>query len=1081
MVLGGLLLGKKGGLLAGLVGVGAKVLLQKQNPKASPTQVDASPVQPSSPVEMEALVSLENVVESISDASAKSLEPPSVLESTEIPAVHLTEEPPTQEADIPLPETPTPAPALDSQEAIPEIIPSSLVDDITHEPQPALEAPLPIISEPEFLTQVEASDASVVVSESIPPAPEITVDPQPEHTTPLLFETEPISVPTIPAVDESHEGDLTISPLDESTPPEPQSPEVTQPHHTEVELPAAVVEAIALVDLELANEDSAEPEVEMVNALTESTLPAGASLVETIPPGSTDIALEQALSQSEEFRNYGQPAVPVVEAPEPVDALADLQDHLKSELPWTNPLLDAPTSKTDTPVEPLAEENATAAAFVNWPGSEDEKSPDEEARATAFQQFVATMFSELAEPEEEDAKPKESVEAAPQEMVSSLTEQTGPVAASHLSSFIPELAHSLEAPATEVPPVESEPPASLETTLLEPITALEEEKAHPASENEPLEEIPQLSPEDIWKLAAAESSDFLQTDPGKSATPAITPFPFAEIPVSQPSVQPPAIPTPSTTETLPSFASFAELISQASGPPISHSSPPEQSSPPGMDPFEELFGTSPEQAAKDFFPTVEPREKPIASEPSAPPISFPSKRAPLLSTEEEAELDRFAEATPTSKVSPFSLNLSPQTVAQIDSIEGPAPQAVRFAPRPPVQEPKPQLGKALLLLLFAILLAAGYAFREPLLEIWNKKFAPQKTGVSTPILPSAPQAAPSTPAKSPVPAAPPATEPAASFEKPIPAAEPPAEKPTPPPVEPEPTVKPDPVAPVVEPKTQPQPEPEPAIPTPTTTTEPPSLITPPVTEPMPPKVEIRPASLLPDLPATPDAAEAASTEIPAKPEEAAQQKGLAAVKSFLTATTIEGVSANILNSAKLAPKLTAYYGAKAIPPTEFDNIVLDSGARVPETNSRAFLFRIRSPDRTQGFPVCVEETPQGYRIEWEAFIQCRDRVAANFWKDASLPQTSLFVIVKRSHYFDEDLVNLDDYECFRINSPNPDEEEFYAFARKDSAFVKKNRMLLNWDANYFVVAQFTHVKNSKGVSHVEIVDIDRFNWRGQTR
>jgi hypothetical protein len=505
-----------------------------------------------------------------------------------------------------------------------------------------------------------------------------------------------------------------------------------------------------------------------------------------------------------------------------------------------------------------------------------------------------------------------------------------------------------------------------------------------------------------------------------------------------------------------------------------------------MDPFEELFGTSPEQAAKDFFPTVESREKPIASEPSAPPISFPSKRAPLLSTEEEAELDRFAEATQPSKVSPFSLNLSPQTVAQIDSMEGPAPQAVRFTPRPPVEEPKPQLGKALLLLFFAILLAAGYAFREPLLEIWNKKFAPQKTRVSSPILPSVPKAAPTAPAKSPVPAAPPATEPATSGvekkePKPSIPVEPSAEKPAPPPAEPEPTVKPEPAAPVVEPKTQPLPEPEPAITTPTTATEPPALITPPVTEPVLSKVEIRPASLLSDLPATPDVAEAASTAIPPKPEEAAQQKGLAAVKSFLTATTIEGVSANILNSTKLAPKLTSYYGSKAIPPTEFDNIVLDSGARVPETNSRAFLFRIRSPDRTQGFPVCVEETPQGYKIEWEAFIQCRDRVAANFWKDASQPQTSLFVIVKRSHYFDEDLVNLDDYECFRINSPNPDEEEFYAFARKDSAFVKKNRMLLNWDANYFVVAQFNHVKNSKGVSHVEIVDIDRFNWRGQTR
>lgn len=1066
MVLGGLLLGKKGGLLAGLVGVGAKVLLQKNQLPTSATQVDATAEPPTIPAEKETLPAMHAEFETAPEAPIESgveTSPP-VLEP-------LAEQ---------LPVTPEePAIAITHSE-IPAAEPA-------HEP--AIEPP-PVV----------ATEAPEAPSNPAPQAPHThfgnLLALARELSPPAKPEPEPKTEPE-PVVD-SHEGDLTVFPLDPSPPlpplpVEPVTPEPLQPLHTEVELPAAVVEAIAAVEAELADEQLVTTEtkvVEIVNETTEVPTPAELSSPVPVP---TDIALEQALSQSEEFRNYSQPILPAPEAPAPIDALADLHDHLKEDAPWSNPILDAPTSTVEAPAEAsIAEENddtSAAPAFVNWPGAEDEKTPEEAARATAFQQFVATMFSELAEPEEDAPKPQDSIETPL--LPTAPTEPTGPVAASPLSSFIPDLAHTVESPKDEIAEADLEPPPEsiLEPLVPEPITpAVIKEKeinspvAEKEQEREETPEIPQLSPEDIWKLAAAESSDLLLPDQGIPATPAIEPFPFMATPAAQATTTSPA------SEALPSFASFADLISQASGPPISHSAPVEQPSPPGMDPFEELFGTSPEQSAKDFFPTVEPREKPQAIDPTEAPISFPTKRAPLLSSEEEAEIDRFAETAQTAKVTPFSLNLTPQTAAQPGEPEISLPQPVRFTPRPPTEEPKPQFAKAMLLLIFALLLAAGYAFRDPLLEMWNQKFAPQKTpipGSAAPV--PAPAPAPAANVTPPKPTTPkPTTEPAAPKEpestKP---AEPSPEKPatpTPPTTEPDTKPKPiEPTTPTAEPKPAPVNEPEVPVPTPTPAAEPPALITPPVTEPIPAKVEIRPASLLPDLPAAPDAAEAASTDVPAKPEEAAQQKGLAAVKNFLAATTVEGVSANILNSAKLAPKLSAYYGKKAIAPTEFDNIVLDSGARVPETNSRAFLFRVRSPDRTQGFPVCVEETPDGYKIEWEAFIQCRDRVAANFWKDPASPATSLFVIVKRSHYFDEDLVNLDDYECFRINSPNPDEEEFYAFSRKDSAFVKKNRMLLNWDANYFVVAQFTHVKNSKGVSHVEIVDIDRFNWRGQTR
>ena len=201
------------------------------------------------------------------------------------------------------------------------------------------------------------------------------------------------------------------------------------------------------------------------------------------------------------------------------------------------------------------------------------------------------------------------------------------------------------------------------------------------------------------------------------------------------------------------------------------------------------------------------------------------------------------------------------------------------------------------------------------------------------------------------------------------------------------------------------------------------------------------------------------------------------MKKFLASTNVGELLPLILNSEKLGQTVRKYYVSDDVPPTPFDNIVVDSGARVPETNTRAFLFRVRSPERPQGFPVCTEETPQGFKIEWEAFVQCRDRTLATFWKSADSQPTRLFVVLKRSHYFEEDVPNLEDYDCFSISSPNPDEDPVYAFAKKNSAFTQKFRSRLSWEANFFIVATFSHVKSSNGSTHVEIDDIERFSWR----
>ncbi len=399
--------------------------------------------------------------------------------------------------------------------------------------------------------------------------------------------------------------------------------------------------------------------------------------------------------------------------------------------------------------------------------------------------------------------------------------------------------------------------------------------------------------------------------------------------------------------------------------------------------------------------------------PPAPKAAKPAIRVQGAPTFEDPELQPM-EAPP---LSPFAAPYQPPPVV-VPPLSFP-PRTIQLVdPGTTARKRRIRYDKFANFLLILGLLYVAYVFRAPLIKQWNGT-------TSEP-------------------------EPAASSTRPAP--------PSPP------------ASVVIKPPVEETPPPPPA-PEPVSTTPEPAVVLPDA-----PKIEVRPAASLPELPAEPD-----STPEPpnaqASPEDAARREAEGVVKKFLTSTNVGALLPLILNSDKLGETVRKYYVSDAVPPTPFDNIVMDSGARVPETNTRAFLFRVRSPKRPQGFPVCTEETPQGFKIEWEAFVQCRDRTQATFWKSADATPTRLFVVLKRSHYFEEDVPNLEDYDCFSISSPNPDEDPVYAFAKKNSAFTQKFRSRLTWEASYFIVATFSHVKSSNGSSHVEIEDIERFSWR----
>ncbi len=878
MVVGSILLGKKAGLLAGLLGAGAKVILEQRKLAAQ------------------------------------------------------NEAPTTAEVPNLVPDPPAPALPSDSTK-LPDLMPDSLAEAA------ALVSTSPTPEPSRFQDVVEESTAPNQTPESIA---------EPDESP--IVEPEPPETPPVPAVPELNQA-LPL-PFVSITPVEEESV-------SGMSVPA--VEAGPVSD----------------QVLTEPPEPSVLS-APPLPPASAseDAVLEQALSHSEAFRNFG-PTSSVIASPAAFSAFAE-------------------TFVTPAPLEQAPEPTVPCDAFVKWPEGDD--GDDAESAQTTFQQFVASVFQEATQG---DSAPAAESAAAPS--FSSLTD---------FAPILLEEPTALVTPPLEVAPLEAVSllqPLPPEATPAEPAAVVDPPAPAPA----PLPDAIELTPEDIWRLAAAESLEPLPTG--------IAPTPAA----------PATAESPEALE----FIDFANFTLSPEPPvaPVPASSPsmePELVAPPGIDPFVELFGSASAVAPTDAL-AEGPSEQALINLLQRTP-----KRLPLLTPEEEDLLNQ-PSSQPTTSESP-----SPAiSFTSADSGTQLSP-SLHFAPKADsaarVAERK---GKSWIMLLLLAAVAGGAYFNRELLvtqwNAWNRRVDP-------PAIPS--RSKTTLPNEAPAPAPPPVI----------------AVPPAPLPPDPQP------------PETAPTPTVPPIETLPATPVEPAALAPPPQAQ--PPALE--PTALLtPVLPAPELIAPSDTLPLTMDANEQKQLQAEAAIKAFLSAANKEELLSMILNRDQVTPSLNKYYEQQPLAPTPFTEIVLDSSARISDTKVQAFLYRVRSAERPQGFPICAEQTAEGFKIEWTAFIQCRDRAAANFWKSSTSDAASLYVILKRSHYFGEDMTDLDDYDCFKVNSPNPDEEPVYSFARKDSSFSRKFRNQLTWDANYFAVAKFVPVKNAKGSVHHEIVDIERFNWR----
>ncbi len=296
----------------------------------------------------------------------------------------------------------------------------------------------------------------------------------------------------------------------------------------------------------------------------------------------------------------------------------------------------------------------------------------------------------------------------------------------------------------------------------------------------------------------------------------------------------------------------------------------------------------------------------------------------------------------------------------------------------------------------------------------------------------------------------------------------------------------------------PLPEPPPSVPT-TTVADTPSLPalppTPTETDTGEPMTEIKraapalPADLaetaLPPAPKpveslmeVPSATAAANSNAPALtvPDEA--KPAAEALMAFLSSDSLDGKRPFILgiNDPQIGALVERYYGQAdpgAIPITSVSLLRHDPNPEVG--GGMQSVFMVASPNWTYPIPVMLQETKQGFKLDWIAFIEFKDSMLLKFVQAYRDNPSRFHVSIKRSHYFERDVPDLENKDCFIIQPPQED-FEVSVFVPKNTPLADKLRRDLSWNTQFAYVLAEIQWRDDGTHQWIELTAVPQLNW-----
>lgn len=207
------------------------------------------------------------------------------------------------------------------------------------------------------------------------------------------------------------------------------------------------------------------------------------------------------------------------------------------------------------------------------------------------------------------------------------------------------------------------------------------------------------------------------------------------------------------------------------------------------------------------------------------------------------------------------------------------------------------------------------------------------------------------------------------------------------------------------------------------------------------------------------------------------QGAVDALKQFLAAPNWKERQKVVQTADKVRPLMEQYYHQNPDGPIAVRQIQLMRHDKAPNTGGPPHcVFQVSGGDLKQPLPVMVEEEGNNWKVDWLTFTEFKDELLQRFLESYQDEPKRFHVMMRRTHYFDDDIPGLDKLTCFEIQPPMPGFTG-HVFARRATPLTHDLDRYVGWEVSKAAAIVEIQWRKEGSQQWVELTGVPQYNWR----
>lgn len=209
---------------------------------------------------------------------------------------------------------------------------------------------------------------------------------------------------------------------------------------------------------------------------------------------------------------------------------------------------------------------------------------------------------------------------------------------------------------------------------------------------------------------------------------------------------------------------------------------------------------------------------------------------------------------------------------------------------------------------------------------------------------------------------------------------------------------------------------------------------------------------------------------------AAAKPAVEALKKFLLANSLEERLKYTLGAEMMKPHMERYYTHAPDGPILVDRIQFVRMDPNPELGSgKHCILSLENKTWEYSVPVMLEEKNDGFKVDWVAFVEFKDRMLEKFFQTYMTGKACFHVGIIRQHFFEDGVPNLERKDAFRVSPAPPNSFQASVFLDKDSPLAQELRTRMPWETHVWAVVELEW-KKLGSQQWVELSAVPQMHW-----